>query len=110
MDLSEKLSSVLSDPKSMAKIAEIARGLSLPGEPQPPAPTQELAKMPYLSELSRFVGKGGRERVALLSALKPYLKREKRARLERILTVLNALNLLAALPGEGRKGPFIGEN
>ena len=102
MDLSEKLSSVLSDPKSMAKIAEIARDLSLPQEEEPPAPAQKLAKMPYLSELSRFVGKGGKERTALLSSLKPYLKREKRARLDRILTVLNALNLLAAMPPDGR--------
>ena len=102
MDFSEKLSSVLSDPKSMAKIAEIARDLSLPEEEEPSAPAQQLAKMPYLSELSRFVGKGGKERMALLSSLKPYLKREKRARLDRILTVLNALNLLAAMPTDGR--------
>jgi len=103
MDLSEKLQSVLSDPDSMAKIASIAGGLL--GENALPSPAEEekpsLAALPYMKELSLLVGSGSRERKALLSALRPYLKREKQMRLDKILTLLSALEILSSLPPEG---------
>ena len=101
MDLAEKLQSVLSDPESMEKILSLAGGMLDHGAPAAPAALPGAAETASLQELARFVGQGGKERKALLAALRPYLKREKQERLDQILFFLSALEMLSNLPVKG---------
>ena len=117
MDLSDKLKSVLADPESMAKIMDLAQNFSLrPSEPaagpEPeesapvaaPLPGEALPRkkifdeVPYLAEIVRVFGEGSHERVALLQAMRPFVREEKQEKLDKIIQTLKALELLSALP------------
>jgi len=104
---SEKLKTVLSDPESMAKITEIARGfaeresgqskdadasLSLPQAD----PVKELLHSPAIAEALRLLGDGSRERVALLQAMRPFVKEEKKIKLDKIIGTMKTLDLLTS--------------
>ena len=105
---SEKLKTVLSDPESMAKITEIARGFAekkttekeetaqeaaaLPA----PDPMGELLHSPAIAEALRLLGNGSRERVALLQAMRPFVKEEKKAKLDKIISTMKTLDLLTS--------------
>lgn len=112
---SEKLKTVLSDPESMAKITEIARGFAEkknaapPGEqassatPEekapslpPPDPMGELLHSPAIAEALRLLGNGSRERVALLQAMRPFVKDEKKVKLDKIISTMKTLDLLTS--------------
>ena len=101
---SEKLKTVLSDPESMAKITEIARGFAekknapLTKEPPLPAaePMGELLQTPAIAEALRLLGNGSRERVALLQAMRPFVKEEKKAKLDKIIGTMKTLDLLTS--------------
>ena len=117
-DLSGRLNQILSDPASMAKIAELAKSFAAqaPGEgPGPekaaperePAPAEEaplgreaqpapdLALLPpgLLRDLTRHSG----ERAELLRAVRPFLERERQEKLDRVLSLLRTLDLLALM-------------
>lgn len=93
-ELEEKLNSILSSPKDMEKIMEIARGLS------GAAPKQEEAKTkPPFGELDpKMLGVMTRlmkeytttksDKTALLSAMKPYVKSENRGALDKANEIL----------------------
>ncbi len=103
---SEKLKTVLNDPESMAKITEIARGFaekrpvtepSSAGEMQAvasPDPMGELLHSPAIAEALRLLGNGSRERVALLQAMRPFVKEEKKEKLDKIIGTMKTLDLL----------------
>ena len=104
---SEKLKEVLSDPDSMAKITEIARGFAekkpkdeMPKADEPSAPKTdpigELLHSPAISEALRLLGNGGRERVALLQAMRPFVKDEKKVKLDKIISTMKTLDLLTS--------------
>jgi hypothetical protein len=104
---SEKLKTVLSDPESMAKITEIARGFAeqKKAEPAPtaetpplhaPDPMGELLHSPAIAEALRLLGNGSRERVALLQAMRPFVKEEKKAKLDKIISTMKTLELLTS--------------
>ena len=104
---SEKLKTVLSDPESMAKITEIARGFaekktadSAPATNAPPLPPTdtagELLHSPAIAEALRLLGNGSRERVALLQAMRPFVKEEKKAKLDKIIGTMKTLELLTS--------------
>lgn len=102
---SDKLKAVLSDPESMAKITEIARGFaekkpSEPSEekalPPSPDPVGELLHSPAIAEALRLLGNGSRERVALLQAMRPFVKEEKKAKLDKIIGTMKTLDLLTS--------------
>ena len=100
---SEKLKTVLSDPESMAKITEIARGFAEkkaqpPSAPTLPAPDSmgELLQSPAIAEALRLLGNGSRERVELLKAMRPFVKEEKKARLDKIISTMKTLELLTS--------------
>ena len=115
---SDKLKSMLSDPDSMSKIMEVAKTLSssqnaasadgteeggLREEDSPVeegAPGEEggaplLSRIPGLGELTKLVGKGGKERTALLHAIRPYLRAQKRDKLDWALQAMKTLDLLS---------------
>ena len=105
---SEKLKTVLSDPESMAKITEIARGFAEKRENPPPAeerkeptlpspdPVGELLHSPAIAEALRLLGNGSKERVALLQAMRPFVKEEKKERLDKIIGTMKTLDLLTS--------------
>ncbi len=104
---SEKLKTVLSDPESMAKITEIARGFaekktseSPPSEKSAalpsPDPVGELLHSPAIAEALRLLGNGSKERVTLLQAMRPFVKEEKKAKLDKIIGTMRTLDLLTS--------------
>ena len=109
---SEKLKTVLSDPESMAKITEIAQGFAArnpsatsPGEKhedsahEPPPtvnPISELMGAPAIASALKVLGDGSRERVALLCAMRPFVKEEKKAKLDKIISTMKTLDLLSS--------------
>lgn len=105
---SEKLKTVLSDPESMAKITEIARGFAEKKPTAPPHtaeenhtlppsdPMGELLHSPPIAEALRLLGNGSRERVALLQAMRPFVKDEKKAKLDKIISTMKTLDLLTS--------------
>ena len=102
---SEKLKTVLSDPESMAKITEIARGFAekKPAEPTEPNlpqmqadPMGELLHSPAIAEALRLLGNGSRERVALLQAMRPFVRDEKKVKLDKMIGTMKTLDLLTS--------------
>ncbi len=76
--MDEKLKSVLENEELMARIAAAVRGTATPPTPQPlPVPQ------------SNRTG----DALALLTALKPFLKKEKQVRLESLSKAISAANI-----------------
>ena len=95
-ELDEKLNALLSDPDSMAQVMQLARQLS--GSPggaaEPPAGDRPAAPPPLpdgldpqllgrLLPLLQAYRQGNSQTMQLLMALRPFLKPEKREKVER---------------------------
>lgn len=107
---SDKLKTVLSDPEAMEKIATLAKsfaGNTAPGGENLPAPDPgegpppdggigDLLKSPAIAEALRFLSDGSRERMALLCAMRPFVKDEKKEKLDRIIQTMKTLDLLVS--------------
>ncbi len=96
--LEQKLDAILSDPESMQKIMDLAKGLGLSSPPRsengetPPPPPQSansLGSEPLMglgTLLSSFSGQSlDSKHTALLNALRPYLRPERQERLDRAI-------------------------
>ena len=91
-EFEEKLNSILSSPKDMEKIMEIARGLS--GD----KPKNEEKKLPFgeidpkmlgvMTRLMKEYTTTKSDKTALLSAMKPYIKAENRGALDKAGEIL----------------------
>ncbi len=109
---SDKLKTVLSDPESMAKITEIAKNFAAKnaapslekapsqeeekGEEKAFDPMGEILHSPVIAEALRVLGNGSRERVALLSAMRPFVKEEKKEKLDKIIGTMKTLDLITS--------------
>ena len=123
-EFEDKLNSILGNQEAMSQIMALARSLS--GE-QPPAaqeaapalegpdtytPPEEDASAPDLSALlgqidpkmiqigmdvMRRVQSGGDRNAALLNALRPFLREERQARLDRALQIARTAKLIRAV-------------
>ena len=110
-EFDDKLSALLSDPGSMARIMELAQSLSggdAPPEPPPPPRRSERKDdplsaltggldpaligrfLPLIQELGQGENSSAR---ALLTALRPYLKPERQERVERALQLARMICL-----------------
>ncbi|MBR3960815.1 MAG: hypothetical protein IKK13_01215 [Clostridia bacterium] len=105
-DLSEKISSMLSDPQQLAKIREMAAGLlgneqpSTPPPPPPPAlPDIDMGKL--LGIMSKFKNNNTDNRSRLLLALKPHLSEKRQERVDRAVKILKLLDMLPLLQESG---------
>ncbi len=101
-DLSEKLGTILSDPSMMEKIKSIAQGL---GASAPPPPTVERReeRLPEC-ENCPLVSVGAKDKNeltknlassrALLVALKPFLDKDRCARIDKILGMIKIAEIM----------------
>ena len=132
-ELEEKLNAILGNPDAMGQIMALARSLNGGGDspaeqstppPEPgETPPPPLASQPEVPDLSALLGqvdprlmqmglsllKNCKERddrnAALLRALRPFLKEERRAGLDRALQIVGVTRIIrAALDTMGGKG------
>lgn len=112
-DLSGRLSEILSDPASMAKIAELAKSFSARSpqesaapsyDPPPEEEMREASPAPEPDPLSLLppgliqnLTQHSGERAELLRAVRPFLERERQEKLDRVLSLLKTLDLLALM-------------
>ncbi|MBR1392710.1 MAG: hypothetical protein IJ561_02620 [Ruminococcus sp.] len=106
----EKLQSVLNDKESLAQIGELASMLtSGQGEqPAPAAPANEnpigdISKLMQLSGALSQAGKGDKN-IALLVALRPLLKEENQAKLDRVVRLFRLMALWPMIKESGLLG------
>ena len=118
-DLSAKLESILSDPKQMQQLTQMAQGLmgqlgaspdqTPAGEETPPAASVSDALSAITSsdtKLLSTLGKafsGGREKsrsTELLTAMRPYMKPEKQEKLDRAMKVARMVHIAGAVMKE----------
>ena len=112
---SDQLKTVLNDPESMAKIAELAKKFaarneaptpedapSLPvtsgekGDSSPFGAVAEGLRSPAIAEALRLLSNGSRERVALLQAMRPFVREEKKEKLDKIIQTMKTLDLITS--------------
>ncbi|MFR1622042.1 MAG: hypothetical protein ACLSUE_04855 [Oscillospiraceae bacterium] len=88
--LEEKLSQVLNDPNSMAQLMSFAQSLGMgpPDAPPPPGPPPgDDAFVRGILQLVRQANQRDGPQEALLAALKPYLRPERREKLDRAMRI-----------------------
>lgn len=105
-NLEEKLNSVLSDPQMMQKIMSMAQALGAQSPPQREPQPQKNEGIPdidlgMLQKISGFASQSDidKEQRALLSALGPYLSRDRISKLERAMRAAKMARLASGLFG-----------
>ncbi len=100
-DFGEKIEAILSDPGMMQKIMSMAQALSPPQEPEKP-PSQELS-LPsidpqMMQKIISILQRSGidPEQKALLSALSPYLSRDRIEKLEKAMRAAKIAGMASA--------------
>jgi hypothetical protein len=102
-DLQSKLSAMLGDPETMAQLQTMARSLGLdspPAQKQEALPELDPAILQKLSGIARQSGTD-RNQKALLSALGPYLSRDRIAKLERAMQAAKMARMASGFLGQG---------
>lgn len=108
-DLSEKISSLLSDPAALENIRNMAQGL-LGGAaaPEPPKAEQSEESLIPNIDIGKIISVMGRlqnsktdERSRLLLALKPHLSAKRQERVDRAVKILKLLDMLPLLQESG---------
>lgn len=119
-DLEQKIQSVLSDPEQMQQVLNMARalGVSIPESEEPkargqetPPPEQNIppqagvdALSEPVSQLLQQAGKLEKRQENLLNALKPFLKPNRREKIDRAMQVARLSHLAGyALRSRGEK-------
>ena len=119
-DLEQKIKSVLSDPEQMQQVLNMARalGVSIPESEEPKAREQETsppeqnippqagvdALSEPVSQLLQQAGKLEKRQENLLNALKPFLKPNRREKIDRAMQVARLSHLAGyALRSRGEK-------
>lgn len=87
-DLAAQIRQILADPGQMAQIAQLADSLGLDGgaSPQEDAPQEDVAfSADALGRLLPLLSRAGGRETQIFGALRPYLKAEDQARVDRAL-------------------------
>lgn len=118
---SDRLKTVLADPDAMAKITELAKNFAAGEKPKPPSeekdawqeretgglpgllpsseesnPFRDLMRSPAISNALKLLNDGSRERVALLQAMRPFVRDEKKGKLDSIIQTMKVLDLISS--------------
>lgn len=106
-DLEQKLGAVLNNPQLMQQIMSMAQSLGSQPSPQeskppeqPPLPPIDPGMLSKLAGLSKQ-GAIDRNQQALLSALGPYLSKDRIGRLERAMRAAKMAKLAGSFLGNG---------
>lgn len=108
--MEEKIGTILSNPQLMQQIMSMAQSLNQSADPpQKPQPKQEPSpSIPdidpaMIKKLSGLAGLSSvdREQQALLTALSPYLSRERIGKLEKAMRAAKMARLASSLLGQG---------
>ena len=122
-EFEDKLNSILGNPEAMAQVMNLAQSLNLGGAPPPPDqgapppgggglgdllgqldPKLMERLLPLAGELAGG-GSGSDERLALLYALRPFLKPERRDKVERAVKTARLIHVgKKLLAGLGESG------
>lgn len=93
-DTVSKLQGVMSDPETMSKLMSVAKGImGEKGESE--EKTEESKPAPAItvgSDKSRFLS-GNEERIALISAIRPYLSDGRRKNADSLIKMLKMMKL-----------------
>lgn len=89
-DLENKIGEILGDPQAMAGILSLAQSLGLkppeqPAETAPPPPASEDPMAGSMAQLLAMAGSLGGRELALLQALRPLLREDRQAKLDRAI-------------------------
>ena len=102
-DMEDKLSAILNNPQLMQQIMTMAQSLGQNTAESPPAPAGVLPDIDpgMVQKLSGLAGQSGidQQQQALLSALGPYLSRDRVSRLERAMRAQKMARMATALLG-----------
>lgn len=90
-DISEMLKSVMSDPETMSKLMSVAQGLT--GSSEGSSPTHEDEPEIETAAKPSLLTKGNEERIALISAIRPYLSPERRKSADNMIKMLKMMKL-----------------
>lgn len=99
-DTAEKLSAILNDEESISKIKKMAESL-LSQKTENEAESGTLPDAVKIAELLSRLKQGGGEREALLLSLKPYLKEDKREKIDFAVKIIKIIELLPFLKESG---------
>lgn len=107
--LEDKLNALLNDPQSMAQLLSMAQSLGLsPPEAtpagEPPVPPMDEGMLRSVMQLMQEAQHTDARQEALLCALKPFLRPERRAALDRA----SELARISRLAGAALKGGALG--
>ena len=123
-DFEEALNSLLSNPEAMGQILSLAGSLGgqvqespdQEEEARPPAPTPladapsfpdlgQLSQMGRLLEVFQAANQTNEETAALIAALRPFLREERRGRLDRAIQIARMTRMIrAAITALGERG------
>lgn len=109
-DMQTQMNAILSNPEMMQKIMTMAQSLNQSSPQQPEAPSTpsepERSPMPAIDPgmLQKLAGLSGQSSIdknqrSLLTALSPYLSKDKISRLERAMRAAKMANLASAFLG-----------
>ena len=105
-NMEEKLGAILSNPQLMQQIMTMAQSLGQPSPQPEPASSAAVNPMPDSALLQKISGLASStgvdpEQKALLSALGPYLSRERVRRLEKAMQAAKMAKMASAFLGSG---------
>ena len=100
-DLSERLSEILKDEKSMEKVKNLAESLLSKGEEENNSGFEGEDISKIVSVLSNLRQKGDDNRTALLLALRPNLSPEKQQKVDTAVKLLRLIDMLPYLRSSG---------
>lgn len=98
-DFEEKLESILNNPQAMSQIMSLAQSLGGSAEPSAPPPTQpspppeepglqlDPQMLTGLFSLLNQYNSGDDQRVALLNALRPFIKEQRQAKIDKAIQI-----------------------
>ncbi len=97
--LEDKLQQILNDPESMSQILSLAQSFGLqqppesPGSAPVPPPTPDAGMLQGVAELMQQARRSDGKQEALLGALKPFLRPERREKLDRAMQLARISHL-----------------
>ena len=91
-NISDMLKDVMADPETMSKLMSVAEGLMKNEKPQETAESAEAVNVMPENKPS-ILTKGNEERIALISAIRPYLSPERRKSADSMIKMLKMMKL-----------------